>query len=164
MPIKAEFRQFYARAWRETVRPRILARADNACEQCGKPMGETVEQQTGLGYNQYLGEIVRVMFWRRPNEILWRTHLGEIASVRDRRGIKLGAIYELRVQLGVAHINNVPGDDRDENLAAWCNWCHLNHDAPHHHDTRATRKDASRPLIEAALKWGREFEAMGRSN
>jgi len=41
----------------------------------------------------------------------------------------------------------VPGDDRDENLKAYCQWCHLNYDREHHRATRAARKDAARPLL-----------------
>lgn len=38
-----------------------------------------------------------------------------------------------KVCLTVAHIVNPdPMDCRDENLAALCNRCHLNHDRPHH--------------------------------
>ncbi|MES2135770.1 MAG: hypothetical protein V4502_01750 [Pseudomonadota bacterium] len=54
------------------------------------------------------------------------------------------------VQCGVAHLNHIAGDDRDENLKALCQWCHLNHDKLHHHETRAARKDAARPLLREA--------------
>lgn len=51
------------------------------------------------------------------------------------------------IQCGAAHLNNVPGDDRDENLAWLCRGCHLALDKDHHHETRAARKDAARPLF-----------------
>lgn len=51
------------------------------------------------------------------------------------------------IQCGAAHLNNVAGDDRPENLAWLCRGCHLAHDREHHHLTRATRKDAARPLL-----------------
>jgi hypothetical protein len=38
----------------------------------------------------------------------------------------------VRIQLHVAHLNRIPGDDRDENLQALCNWCHWNYDIPQH--------------------------------
>jgi hypothetical protein len=58
----------------------------------------------------------------------------------------------VHIVLTVAHLNHTPGDDRDENLQALCQWCHLTHDLQDHHETRAARKDASRPLIVALQK------------
>lgn len=55
----------------------------------------------------------------------------------------------VRVQIGIAHLNNKPGDDRDDNLMALCRYCHLRHDTQHHHETRSKRKDAGRPLLAA---------------
>lgn len=55
--------------------------------------------------------------------------------------------HTIRVVITVAHLNHIAGDDRDENLAALCQWCHLIHDLSHHQRTRATRKDAARPLL-----------------
>lgn len=49
-----------------------------------------------------------------------------------------------------AHLNHVSGDDRDENLKALCQWCHLQYDKLQHHETRATRKDSARPLLQEA--------------
>lgn len=51
------------------------------------------------------------------------------------------------VILTVMHLNHISGDDRDDNLKAACQSCHLIYDVNHHHETRATRKDESRPLI-----------------
>lgn len=57
--------------------------------------------------------------------------------------------HAVMVQCGAAHLNNVAGDDRPENLAWLCRVCHLHHDEPFHRNTRATRKDAARPLLAA---------------
>ncbi len=59
---------------------------------------------------------------------------------------------EVYIVVCVTHLNNIAGDDRDENLRARCQWCHLNADVFHHHITRATRKDQKRPIQwEAAI-------------
>jgi len=55
-------------------------------------------------------------------------------------------IREVRIVLTIAHLNHKAGDDRDENLKALCQWCHLNFDAPHHKWTRSIRKDKARPM------------------
>lgn len=52
-----------------------------------------------------------------------------------------------RVVLTIAHLNHDITDNRDENLAALCNRCHLTYDARHHAEnakaTRARKKAAS---------------------
>ncbi len=65
-----------------------------------------------------------------------------------RRGMKILGTKRVLVQCGAAHLNNVAGDDRPENLAWLCRSCHLHHDVPFHHLTRAARKDAARPLLQ----------------
>jgi hypothetical protein len=54
----------------------------------------------------------------------------------------------VRTVLTIAHLNHVAGDDRDENLKALCQWCHLNYDKLHHKETRSARKDRKRPLLD----------------
>ena len=129
MPIRPDLRPFYrGPAWRAT-RERIRERAKDRCEQCGKPNGETVETITGAG----------AMCWRSVGGP-WRDQAGRrarAAGVRPRT---------IRVVLTVAHLNHVSGDDRDENLKCLCQWCHLNYDVSFHKQTRATRKDAARPI------------------
>src|ERR1700754_4559108 len=56
------------------------------------------------------------------------------------------------IVLTIAHLNHVAGDDRDENLQALCQYCHLTNDAMQHarnaRRTRQVRKDAARPLLQ----------------
>lgn len=48
-----------------------------------------------------------------------------------------------RVVLTVAHLNHTPEDCRDDNLAAFCQACHLSYDRDHHAETAArTRHEA----------------------
>jgi hypothetical protein len=67
-----------------------------------------------------------------------------------RRGRPRQALTFSRIQLGVAHLNHTPGDDRLENLAALCRACHLRHDRGQHRETRCTHKDERRPLFAVA--------------
>jgi hypothetical protein len=139
MPIRPELRKFYGREWSEVTRPRILARAGNKCEQCKKPNGELIETVTDSSMEPR-------MWWRPipPRFRSWRNAYGEWAGREFKAGIR-----RIRVVLTIAHLNHVAGDDRDSNLKALCQWCHLNYDKVHHHETRATRKDASRELLGA---------------
>jgi hypothetical protein len=144
MPIRPEFRRFYGREWRTVTRPRILARAQNKCEQCGKPNGKRV-----WVYKPHAGD----QYWSRVKGDGQRwtyCSLGCGGNFRLFRA-EWKAARQIRVVLTIAHLNHTPGDDREENLAALCQWCHLHYDAEHHRETRATRKDAARPLLAAAL-------------
>jgi hypothetical protein len=141
MPIRKELRKFYGRVWRKFTRPRILARAGNCCENCGKPNHAAVYTRTGKEPGRYLME------WKLTvsDSQLWCLHSVEgSASGNDFKPSRAIAVV-----LTVAHLNHTPGDDRDENLTALCQWCHLILDIEHHHRTRAERKDAARPILQA---------------
>ncbi len=126
MPIRRELRKFYGAAWRET-RARILQRAGNKCEQCGVPDRAFVGRVNGAWFDERRG---------------WIDHYGHPITGAHRPRDR--AVW---IILTVAHLNHTPGDDRDENLAALCQWCHLNYDKLHHKETRSARKDARRPLL-----------------
>ena len=164
MPIRRELRKFYGREWRTVTRPRILARAGYKCEQCGIANH---------------GEFMRIggvwLEWRSSRQLVWRRSRlrvkfgslalpvwhdsdGSILAERPAPGLK--AARMVRIVLTIGHVNHVAGDDRDENLKAWCQWCHLHHDKLHHAETRATRKDAARPLLSSAHAFGGKFEAL----
>lgn len=136
MPIRAELRHHYGRVWREVTRPRILARAKNKCEQCTVPNYQEVTRVSG----SWLEVLVS---WSEGATLRWRDMYGAICD--DPEGA--AKMRHVRIVLTIAHLNHVAGDDRDENLKALCQWCHLNYDLAHHHETRAARKDAARPLL-----------------
>jgi hypothetical protein len=143
MPIRPELRQFYGRQWREEIRPRILKRAKDRCEICSKPDRKTV-------IVRFWG---RRLWWKSQGGKYWRNHTGR------RSNPPLVGIYaterRVNVVLTIAHLNHTPGDNRDENLAALCQWCHLHHDQQLHvqsaRETRKDRKDAGRPLLQGAV-------------
>ncbi len=138
MPIRPELRKFYGREWKTVTRPRILARAGNKCEQCGVPNHTDVRRVRGC----WLEILVS---WANGIALAWRDQAG-----RELAEMPLGRQRNVRVVLTVAHLNHAAGDDRDQNLAALCQYCHLHYDAKHHAETRATRKDAARPLLREA--------------
>lgn len=144
MPIRKDLQHFYGREWREKIRPRILDRDGNCCKFCGKPNHETV--------HQIVDRARRRMWWFNPILLSNATHIhlvdhcGRLLST-DPEALPLLTGYDVRVVLTVAHLNHDAADMRDENLAALCQWCHLNHDRGHHAQTRATRKDGQRPLL-----------------
>jgi hypothetical protein len=146
MPIAKALRKFYGRQWRKVTRPRILARAGNCCERCKKP--NSVEVETMTGKTQLRSGREYWMFWRDANKkaAAWTDQDGQpapyVLAEADYPGQRT-----ITVVLTIGHVNHAPGDDRDENLKAWCQWCHLIHDLTHHRETRAARKDQARPLL-----------------
>lgn len=163
MPIRKDLRVFYGRDWYHRVRPRILRRAGGHftkagrylggahCEQCGKPDRKkvfTFTERAVTAESASPQDLLPVMFWLDPGEGAWRDHHG-LPFPLLRLKILPRKIFNI---LSIAHLNHRSGDDRDENLMAYCAWCHLHHDAVHHRDTRARRKDAERPLLAAAIQ------------
>lgn len=65
-------------------------------------------------------------------------------------------VTESRVVLTVAHLNHEPEDIRDENLAAFCQRCHLAYDAGHHAETRALTLEMKRLAAGAEPLFPRE--------
>jgi hypothetical protein len=141
MPIRAEYRRFYRPPNWIAVRKRILERAQNRCEQCGKPNGARVLTFTGR-----LPNGSPIMMWAIDEKGWWYDHHGRTwPTMRVLRPIR-----SIRVVLTIAHLDHTPGHDDDDNLKALCAWCHLNYDRLHHKETRQTRKDRSRPLLVIA--------------
>ena len=158
MPIRADLRHLYRGAAWDATRERIRARAGDRCERCGKPNGAPVETIVGkmlVGLMMH-AQAVPYMFWRyavkskvkRP----WHSWDGRTCEHPVPAPNHLWTRARRRYIVVVcvtAHLNHTPGDDRDENLAWLCQWCHFHHDAASHRETRATRKDAARPILVA---------------
>ena len=134
MPIKPEFRKFYGVEWRKVTRPWILTRAKNRCERCGAPNRKVLARAGGCW---------KLVGQKQP----WHNEHGETLV-----GVPLtrGAFRLVEIVLTIAHLNHTPGDDRDENLEALCQFCHLTNDLGKHKETRAARKDLARPLLQGA--------------
>lgn len=152
MPIRAELRKFYGKEWRTVTRPRILARAGHCCEECKVP--DHAKVLRACGWWTSVDDLRAFHFWyaallpgHKPQCLPWN-HAG-VDGV-NVAGFPREICHYTVIVLTVAHLNHTPGDDRDENLKALCQWCHLNYDKIHHHETRATRKDAARPLLTGA--------------
>jgi len=138
MPIRAEVRHLYGKAWREETRPRILARAGGKCEQCKVP-----DRAFIFRHDRLPG------WWVTYDGELWNDHGYFMGYVR---GSEMGMPDRgVKIVLTIAHLNQTPGDDRDENLKALCQYCHLAHDREvnraQSRETRLDRKDGARPLI-----------------
>ena len=74
MPIKPEFRKFYRKEWRKVIRPRILARAENKCEDCGAPNRQVVLRTFGW-WTPGGREAAEFKHLHRKIKLLWK-HAG----------------------------------------------------------------------------------------
>lgn len=115
MPIKPENRSRYPADWPQ-VRKRILAREDYRCKRCRAPDRERIARGAGA----YAG-----------------TYQTSDAEVYDAEtGEQLGQVrmsdylvdHMVTVVLTIAHLDQIVEHSDDDNLAALCQRCHLNHD------------------------------------
>lgn len=148
MPIRPELRKFYGPHWKKVIRPRILARAGDKCENCAAPNHTTVLRAFAWWTP---ANATSTAFWATGGQPLQELPWAGPGIPPTIRGFPFhDRMHWTGIVLTVAHLNHIPGDDRDENLKALCQWCHLDHDKDHHKATRATRKDAGRPLLQLA--------------
>lgn len=137
MPIARELRHLYRGAAWEAIRQRILTRERQRCKFCTRPNGQTIATRYGAGR----------MYWHGEDSLTWLNETGwRLTPDEYELALTLKLCY-VRVQLGVAHLNHNPRDNRDENLAALCRWCHLQFDKGQHRLSRQIHKDEKRPLL-----------------
>jgi hypothetical protein len=130
MPIKPENRARYPREWLQIV-ARIRERSGDRCE-CRGECGDT---HPWMRCNAPHGAIV-LRDELQPQR--WRKHSPCGACVGGEPNHK-----PIKIILTVAHRDHTPENCSDENLAHWCQRCHLKYDAKHHVSTaRETRRAA----------------------
>lgn len=110
MPISPEMKHHYEGEAWHATRRAILRRADDKCECLGE-----CGKHGGVENGYRCG---------RPNR----------SDYRNAKGVSV------RVILTIAHLNHTPGDDRPENLRAWCAECHLAFDQAEHAKNAATTR------------------------
>lgn len=127
MPI--DYRKYPAN-WKE-IRARILARAQNKCEECGV-------------LNHEWGARDRHGQWHDQDEIdgmksdTGEAYFGEYPKI-------------VRIVLTISHTDHDINNNADDNLRALCQRCHLHHDREHHAKSRRRNRDVrtgQRTLIE----------------
>lgn len=109
----------YPDDWLTEIRPRILERASNMCEQCGLENGMEVTS-LALWVREHTRYKVRRFWLSDPSDIA-RMELYALPNETKR----------VKVVLTIAHLDHDEEnhDVADNRLAAMCQWCHLNYDA-----------------------------------
>ncbi len=103
-------RKLYPENWEKISHHIRFERAGGRCERCGVKHG-------AIGARALNGE------WY-DEEVIF--------CMNSDQGYELFDEYPhiVRIILTTAHLNQDPSDNREENLAALCQRCHLNHDRP----------------------------------
>ncbi|MFJ7441305.1 hypothetical protein ACIQW5_27085 [Methylorubrum thiocyanatum] len=123
MPIRREHRFFYPIDWPQLSAVIRFGRAKGRCEACQRPHGRTV---FCLGDGR----------WWDEEAASWRDGAGGLVCIEVGNGDVLGEVRTTRVVLATGHRNHDTADNSPANLAAWCQRCHILHDAPEHRRRR----------------------------
>lgn len=118
MPIAPDKRHLYPPNWQQISFRIRFVRAEGRCEWCG------VEHKA-VGH---------------------RDENGEFHPVSTSTNLSDESLRLITIILTTAHLNHDPTDNRETNLAALCQRCHLNHDREHHAKSRA--RNARRNAIK----------------
>jgi hypothetical protein len=103
MPI--DYREYHPKWF--LIRRKILARAQHKCEWCGVPnYAQVVRLQAGSSD--------------------W------IPAEEYKNGSYPPEVKITKIVLTIAHLDRDISNNNFLNLKAGCQWCHLNHDRPHH--------------------------------
>lgn len=133
MPIKPENAHRYPPNWSREIRPAVLARARNRCEQCGVRNHELGGRtKDGRWLRAWpMGEKRLRLEWPKPGTWWW-----------CGKGEHVEKLRIIRIVLTIAHLDHQPENCTPANLRAWCQRCHLLHDAKHHAQSAyATRRE-----------------------
>ena len=95
----------YPENWFSDIRPRILNRANNSCENCGVKNHSFGYRDSEGNFNEY----------PTPN----------LAKRAKSRGVKV-----IRIVLTISHQDYDIQNNHDSNLKALCQRCHIHHDIP----------------------------------
>lgn len=145
-------RALYPDNWEEISRRIRFERAGGKCENCGAPHGEVITRISGTDIWWPAG----VDDWHHIQQ-----HEDKITNYDDLRDVK---VVLTCAHLGVDHPDGTPGDKhdkmdvRDENLAAYCQRCHLIYDMDEHVENRrktmARRRHESEQDAGQLTLWG----------
>jgi hypothetical protein len=109
----------YAANWKTEIRPAVLKRAGNCCEECG--LANYV-----VGYRKICGEFVDIQFIHDQLEDFGNDLFDDVLShCYTKKGFPTPPI---RIILTVAHLDQDIENNDLGNLKAMCQRCHLAHD------------------------------------
>lgn len=128
----------YPKNWKTEIRPTILERAGNRCEQCGVENHILILRGFWAGLEVYQDEDGWI-FNAKNSDKIGGDYLGEVDTSGKRKLTK--------IVLTVAHLDHDTQNNDLENLKALCQKCHLNHDSNLHRTNARKTFERVRLLI-----------------
>ena len=124
MPIRPQHRWLYPLDWPQLSALIRFGRAQGRCERCRRPHGRLVYH---LGDGR----------WWDEEERTWRAGNGRALRKLPSEGPSLThPVLVTKVVLATAHLDHDPTNNRPRNLKAFCQRCHMLHDAAEHRRRR----------------------------
>lgn len=123
MPIRPQHRWLYPIDWVQLSALVRFERAKGRCECCRRPHGQLV---CHLGDGRW---------WDEADQT-WRDGHGRRVRTGALPSPATPGLRTTRVFLATAHVDHDPGNNRMRNLKAFCQRCHMLHDAPEHRRRR----------------------------
>lgn len=128
----------YPPNWKTEIRPSILRRAGDRCEQCG------IKNYSMILRGEWCGRAVYQdgdgwIFDAANSDKIGGDYLGEVDKTGRRKMTK--------IVLTVAHLDHDTANNRPENLKALCQKCHLNYDSDLHRTNARKSFERVRGLI-----------------
>lgn len=121
----------YDPSWKTVIRPDILKRAKDCCEQCNIPNGKIVLRGTYNGVEAYQ-DMDGNIYNAANSEYINSDYLGEVDESQKNQIIK--------VVLTISHTDHVITNNDYSNLKALCQQCHNRHDKGHRKESREKNK------------------------
>lgn len=123
MPIRPQHRWLYPIDWVQLSAMVRFERARGRCECCRRPHGQLV---CHLGDGRW---------WDEADQT-WRDGAGRRMQAGTLPSPAAPGLPTTKVFLATAHVDHDPGNNRMRNLKAFCQRCHMLHDAPEHRRRR----------------------------
>ena len=111
----------YPKNWKTEIRPDILKRANNKCENCSIENNKIILRGEWNGVECYQDED-GIIYDAKTSEKIGEDYIGEVHKTN-----KL-----IKVILTIAHLDHIITNNDYLNLKALCQKCHLNYDKEHH--------------------------------
>ena len=123
----------YPPNWKTEIRPRILKRAKNCCEQCGVENKKLILRGNIKGLDVYQ-DLDGYIYDAKTSKKIGENYLGKVDEGGDNEVIK--------IVLTIAHLDHdeTNWDVTDDRLKALCQKCHLAYDAPEKAKRRRKKK------------------------
>ncbi len=137
-------RDRYSKDWTAISNRIRFDRAGGKCEDCGAPHNTDIVRSTDDPARYIVYDDTGIMYLTPDGNPI---RMSEIPGEFD-------IMHHVRVVLTTAHLNHNPQDNRDENLKALCQRCHLRYDAQYHADN--ARRTRARKKQEAAASAGQQ--------